>query len=246
MNLEDFNFHEALLFAELLNIIELKRIENLQYSASPFKRKTADARRHHILEDWNQRLLPLTASPISMFDTIVIRPLVLNDSELKPFWFTFPDHATTFGRTQFLDIAMLHANSELPHIQFVECVLQRESYPTKAVSKFENLVQRFALRNPLLIRFLKQLSNWYLEDGDRDPDLAALRRIVELAPQASDSWEHWARGTCTRFELPKDPGCLRNSLLTCLTGLKIGSSLSFALQILSISGKYAEWSFHPE
>jgi tetratricopeptide (TPR) repeat protein len=242
MNPEDFDLHEASLFAELSDIIELKRIENLHYSASPFERKAADARRQHILDDWNERFRQLTASPMSMFDTIVIRSLVLNDSELQPFWFTFLGHEMAFGRTQLLEIAMLHVNSELPQVQFVECVLQRQSSPAEAVSRLEALLQRLTLGDSLLIRFLKQLSDWHLEDGDWDPALAALRRIVELAPKASDSWERWARATYMRFELTKDPECLRNSLLACLTGLKIGSSLSFALQILSILGKYADSS----
>jgi hypothetical protein len=175
-----------------------------------------------------------------MFDTIVIRLLVLTDSELRRFWFTFLGHKTAFGRTQLLDIAILHVNSELPHVQFVEYVMQRQSNPTEAVSRLESLVQRLILENPLFICFLKQFSNWHLEDGDCNPALAALRRIVKLAPKASDSWERWTRATCVRFEFTKDPECLRNSLLACLTGLKIGSSLPFALQILPIFGKYAD------
>jgi hypothetical protein len=90
-----------------------------------------------------------------------------------------------------------------------------------------------------VIRFLKQLSDWHLEDGDWDPALAAHCRIVELVPKASDGWEPWTRAIVVRLELTKDPECLRNSLLTCLTDLKIGSRLSFALQILFILMKYA-------
>jgi hypothetical protein len=61
MNPEDFDLHEASLFAELSDIIGLKRIENLNYFASPFKRKTTDAQRHHILDDWDECFRQLTA-----------------------------------------------------------------------------------------------------------------------------------------------------------------------------------------
>jgi hypothetical protein len=74
------------------------------------------------------------------------------------------------------------------------------------------------------------------------PCFAAHRRIVELAPKASDSWERSARATYAMFELTKDPECLRNSFLTCLIDLKIGSNLSFPLQILSIFVIYADSS----
>jgi hypothetical protein len=52
---------------------------------------------------------------------------------------TLPARGLTMFACLLLDIALLHVSSELPQVQFVECVLQRQSCPAEAVSRLEGL-----------------------------------------------------------------------------------------------------------
>jgi FKBP12-rapamycin complex-associated protein len=237
MNPEDFDLHEAALFAELSDVIEFKRTETLRYSAAPFARRAGLARMHHIIDGWKLRFAQMGASTLLMFDAIIIRSLVVSNAELEPFWLAFIDHAMAAGRSQLLDIALSQVDASLPEVRFAECVLSRFSGDDDARPRLAALIESWAPGSPLLCRALTQLSDWAVADGDPVAGLAPLRRAIDIAPNATENWERWAKLT---FEISTDVEGLRLALEACLSGMKIASSLSFALRILSILGKRSD------
>jgi hypothetical protein len=132
------------------------------------------------------------------------------------------------GRRQLLDIALSHVNKSLPFVRFVDCVLKRQFDRPKALDS-------------LLYRALMQACTWSTDDEKWEPAMVAMKRAIDwdLCPQSGDDWDRWAKLTFAQFERTREESGLLLSLKACLTGMDVGNSVSFALQIVSMLGKYA-------
>lgn len=215
---------------DIEDVISIKTLEKRLKSPIPYEKSIVQAEINRIITAWEVKFNELSDSPIAMFDSLLIKELVLSKEMIQNYWLIFLNKIAKFGTSQLTQIAIERLKELGVDFSFALCKIKlNDGNLPEAIKSLEKLVGKQPELNATL-------SKWEYENGNIEKAIQAYKNIIVNSTTDPNMWLFWSKLHLTCFEKTNNSIYLSTSFEAVLNGLKLSpkDSLPYALRAITI------------